>query len=263
VLGVRALAVGLSPTARTDFEGQLARHADAPLGARYVASRAEHHLPNEHAQSRDRVFLHSLYREIYGLHVEHDFYHDAFTAILQELERWKTDFGGLLARCGGNCQTHWGAAMGAKSPDNVDVQVGQRIRVLRQEANISQTALAEQLGVTFQQVQKYEKGVNRVGAGRLTRIAGVLGVPVSRLLGTDEERDVTTAAPQGGKSPLALLTTPGALRLLRAYAEIEDGRMRRSIVNFVENVASRKIEKTDGNVPSHLGNFQDRPLANH
>jgi transcriptional regulator with XRE-family HTH domain len=55
--------------------------------------------------------------------------------------------------------------MGVKSPDQVDVEVGQRIRVLRNDAGISQTVLAEELGVTFQQVQKYEKGVNRVGAG--------------------------------------------------------------------------------------------------
>jgi transcriptional regulator with XRE-family HTH domain len=61
--------------------------------------------------------------------------------------------------------------MSAKSPDDIDVQVGQRIRILRLEAKVSQTELAEQLGVTFQQVQKYEKGVNRVGAGRLTKIA--------------------------------------------------------------------------------------------
>jgi transcriptional regulator with XRE-family HTH domain len=57
--------------------------------------------------------------------------------------------------------------MSVKSPDDVDVQ-GQRIRVLRQEATMSQTDLAEQLGVTFQQVQKYERGATRVGAGRLT-----------------------------------------------------------------------------------------------
>src|SRR5829696_2008438 len=57
--------------------------------------------------------------------------------------------------------------MGVKSPDKVDVEVGQRIKVLRNDAGISQTALAEELGATFQQVQKYEKGVNRVGAGRL------------------------------------------------------------------------------------------------
>jgi transcriptional regulator with XRE-family HTH domain len=129
--------------------------------------------------------------------------------------------------------------MSAKSPDDTDVQVGQRIRILRLEAKVAQTELAEQLGVTFQQVQKYEKGVNRVGAGRLTKIADALGVPVSRLLGLDEESGVTREGPSGSASPLALLTTPGALRLLRAYGKIVDGKMRRSIVTHVESIAYR------------------------
>ena len=127
--------------------------------------------------------------------------------------------------------------MSAKSPDAVDVEVGQRIRMLRTTAGISQTALAHELGVTFQQVQKYEKGVNRVGAGRLTRIADVLDVPVSRLLGVGEEPEVTNKGRGNSASPLQLLTIPGALRMLRAYAKLEDGVMRRSIVAMVENVA--------------------------
>jgi transcriptional regulator with XRE-family HTH domain len=129
--------------------------------------------------------------------------------------------------------------MSAKSPDDIDVQVGQRIRILRLEAKVSQTELAEQLGVTFQQVQKYEKGVNRVGAGRLTKIANALGVPISRLLGIDEESEVTRKGPSGGASPLTLLTIPGALRLLRSYGKIDDGKLRRSIVAHVENIAHR------------------------
>jgi transcriptional regulator with XRE-family HTH domain len=129
--------------------------------------------------------------------------------------------------------------MGAKSPDEVDGQVGQRIRVLRLEAQLSQTSLAEQLGVTFQQVQKYEKGTNRVGAGRLTKIADVLGVPVTRLLGSNEDIEVTRKGPGGGRSPLSLLTAPGALRLLRAYARIADGKKRRSIVELLERIAQR------------------------
>jgi transcriptional regulator with XRE-family HTH domain len=127
--------------------------------------------------------------------------------------------------------------MGTKSPDAVDAEVGQRIRMLRNDVGLSQTALAGALGVTFQQVQKYEKGVNRVGAGRLTRIANVLNVPVSRLLGVDEEADVTNRGHGNSASPLQLLTTPGALRVLRAYAKLEDGVMRRAIVAMVENVA--------------------------
>ena len=98
--------------------------------------------------------------------------------------------------------------------------------------------MAEQLGVTFQQVQKYEKGVNRVGAGRLTKIAAALRVPVSELLGDDgtgrnNRRDVDEA-----RSPLKVLTVPGALRLLKAYAQISDGHQRRNIVALVERIVS-------------------------
>jgi transcriptional regulator with XRE-family HTH domain len=126
--------------------------------------------------------------------------------------------------------------MSAKSPDAVDIQVGQRIRVLRQEIRMSQTQLAEHLGVTFQQVQKYEKGMNRVGAGRLTKVADVLGVSVTRLLGQDEDKDVTRLGPNGSRSPLGLLTVPGALRLLRAYGQLKDGEQRRAIVTLIESI---------------------------
>ena len=132
--------------------------------------------------------------------------------------------------------------MGVKSPDEIDRQVGHRIRLLRQEAKLSQTVLAEQLGVTFQQVQKYENGSNRVGAGRLTRIADVLGVPVSALLGTNEEKNVTRKGSGGTSSPLKLLAEPGALRLLRAYSKLTDGKMRRSIVALIENVARPSLK---------------------
>jgi transcriptional regulator with XRE-family HTH domain len=130
--------------------------------------------------------------------------------------------------------------MSVKSPNKVDAEVGQRIRIFRTAAGLSQTALADQLGVTFQQVQKYEKGVNRVGAGRLTKIAHVLGIPVSRLFGVDEEAAVTRKGERSTDSPLALLTTPGALQLLRAYAKLQEGVMRRSVVNLIENLAFRQ-----------------------
>jgi transcriptional regulator with XRE-family HTH domain len=108
--------------------------------------------------------------------------------------------------------------------------------MLRQEIRMSQTDLAEQLGVTFQQVQKYEKGMNRVGAGRLTKMANVLGVPVTKLLGQDEDRSVTRTSPGGSQSPLELLTVPGALRLLRAFGQFKDGKQRRTIVTIVESI---------------------------
>ena len=79
--------------------------------------------------------------------------------------------------------------MSVKRPDPVDIEVGHRIRIERLSRGLSQTALANQLGVTFQQVQKYEKGVNRVGAGRLTKIAEVLGIEVGTFFSGKERSE--------------------------------------------------------------------------
>ncbi len=126
--------------------------------------------------------------------------------------------------------------MAKKSPDPIDVEVGRRIRVQRMARGISQTELGEKIGVTFQQVQKYEKGANRVGASRLTRIAKVLGVPVSAFFsgpsGSSEE-----VALEGGRLDLEYLVLPGALRLLRAYGQIRETMLRRTIVALVEKIA--------------------------
>ena len=68
-----------------------------------------------------------------------------------------------------------------KSPTDIDREVGKRLRALREEAGISQTALGDGSGITFQQVQKYENGANRVSVSRLIQFCDVLGVPVSRV----------------------------------------------------------------------------------
>jgi transcriptional regulator with XRE-family HTH domain len=128
--------------------------------------------------------------------------------------------------------------MSVKKPDPVDIEVGQRIRIQRMAIGLSQTTLADQLGVTFQQVQKYEKGVNRVGAGRLTKIAKVLGVPIGNFFGVADAGTIERSDRHTPSSPLKLLTVPGALRLLRAYGQLNDGKMRRSIVDLVENIAA-------------------------
>jgi len=126
-----------------------------------------------------------------------------------------------------------------RTPDQVDVQVGQRIRIQRLAIRMSQVTLAKALGVTLQQVQRYEKGVSRLGAGRLAAIAAALGVPVIDLLGAHDgvgrgrrKRDPTAA------SPLGLLNDQGALQLLRAYAKLSD-RTRRLVVRLVEDIAAR------------------------
>jgi len=127
--------------------------------------------------------------------------------------------------------------MSVKRPDPVDIEVGHRIRIERLARGLSQTALANQLGVTFQQVQKYEKGVNRVGAGRLTKIAEVLGIDVGTFFGGKDVLEGGEAKDSGETSPLKLLTVSGAFRLLRAYGDIEDSNLRRAIVDLVEQIS--------------------------
>ena len=122
----------------------------------------------------------------------------------------------------------------AKSTTFHDVEVGQRIRARRMAKGMSQTELGEMLGVTFQQVQKYEKGVNRVGAGRLVRIAEALGVPVSFFFGaTDLGSDDTRAI-------LGFLDTAYSLRLLRAFSRIPHADVQRAVVDLVESIAPEK-----------------------
>jgi transcriptional regulator with XRE-family HTH domain len=124
--------------------------------------------------------------------------------------------------------------MNQRKPDALDIAVGQRIRIERLARHMSQTELAERIGVSFQQVQKYEKGLNRVGAGRLTRIAEVLGIPVRAFF----ETDASATQPDGDKaSPLEMLAEPGAVRVLRAFTQIPEGPLRRSILELMEKMA--------------------------
>jgi transcriptional regulator with XRE-family HTH domain len=106
-----------------------------------------------------------------------------------------------------------------KGPNETDILVGTRVRVRRVELGLSQTELANALGVTFQQVQKYEKGTNRIGASRLHAMSGVLRVPVSYFFPVAAEGVDYTARPT---EVLGLLGIPGAMELLRNYARIHD-----------------------------------------
>jgi transcriptional regulator with XRE-family HTH domain len=129
-----------------------------------------------------------------------------------------------------------------KAPDSRDIDVGRRIRAQRLVRGMSQTELATRIGITFQQVQKYEKGVNRVGAGRLTRIAEVLGVPVAFLFGALDNG--ATASTKSVNAAFAFLETAGALRLVHAYADIKNPRIRRALVTLAEQMAGEKALKS-------------------
>jgi transcriptional regulator with XRE-family HTH domain len=123
-----------------------------------------------------------------------------------------------------------------KAPDARDIEVGRRIRAQRLTRQMSQTELGTRVGITFQQIQKYEKGVNRVGAGRLTRIADVLGVPVAFLFGATEQ--ATTTSTKAVNAAFSFLETAGAVRLVHAYAEIKNPKIRRALVTLAEQIAS-------------------------
>jgi transcriptional regulator with XRE-family HTH domain len=116
-------------------------------------------------------------------------------------------------------------------PDAIDVAVGSRIRLRRRWLGQSQTQLATALGITFQQVQKYEKGTNRVSASMLVRAAKTLETTVASLVGEDEAAPVATEI-------YAQLAVPGATELLASFAKITDGEMRRAIITL-----SRALEQ--------------------
>jgi transcriptional regulator with XRE-family HTH domain len=118
--------------------------------------------------------------------------------------------------------------------------VGQRVRTRRLMLGLSQTTLADALGLSFQQVQKYEKGANRIGAGRLQHIAQILQVPVTFFFEGAPHVRGKHHAQTDAPSPQYVtdyLATPDGLHLTKAFMQIPDAKLRRSIVNLVEQIA--------------------------
>jgi transcriptional regulator with XRE-family HTH domain len=118
----------------------------------------------------------------------------------------------------------------AVHPDPIDVAVGARIRARRLELGMSQTKLANALGLTFQQVQKYERGDNRVSASTLVRSARALGVAAAALVGEGGEQATD-------RPVFHQLATPGAFDLIDAYARITEADVRRALLNLARTLA--------------------------
>jgi transcriptional regulator with XRE-family HTH domain len=123
--------------------------------------------------------------------------------------------------------------MATRKSGPLDAMVGARISMLRVTRGMSQTMLAERIGVNFRQVQEYERGASRVGAGRLSQIASVLGVSIGELF------ESPGSGSRGLNSPVHLLAEPGALHVLKAYARTASPRVRLCITKLVESSASR------------------------
>jgi transcriptional regulator with XRE-family HTH domain len=127
----------------------------------------------------------------------------------------------------------------SKKPVPVDALVGHNIQICRRQRGLSQAELGERIGVSFQQVQKYENGTNRVGASRLTLIADALGVPLANLF----EGSSTADRPDPGPDPSgrALLAKPHALRLAQAFDRIARKPTRIAVVHLVEAIAEVQV----------------------
>jgi len=129
-----------------------------------------------------------------------------------------------------------------KKPNPIDIHVGSRVRLRRNMLGMSQEKLGESLGITFQQIQKYEKGTNRVGASRLQAISTILSVPVSFFF------DDAPGQETGGNRGLAedssttyvvdFLNSAEGLQLNRAFVKIADARVRRKVVDLVKALAA-------------------------
>jgi transcriptional regulator with XRE-family HTH domain len=128
---------------------------------------------------------------------------------------------------------------GAEGADPIDVAVGARIRIRRKEIGMSQQTLAQHLGVTFQQVQKYERGANRISASMLVRTARALDCPGGFLLGAPNSQAPSPPAQEDAlQAELnSLLASAGAVELLRAFALVPPGEARAAVIAIVRGLA--------------------------
>ena len=135
-----------------------------------------------------------------------------------------------------------------KQPNPIDIHVGSRVRLRRMMLSMSQEKLGEHLGITFQQIQKYEKGTNRIGASRLQHIARVLTVPVAFFF---EDAPATPGSePPAGMAEensssyvVDFLSSSEGIQLNKAFIRIKDAKLRRRVIDLVRSMAG---EDEDG-----------------
>lgn len=137
--------------------------------------------------------------------------------------------------------------MPKKQANPVDVQVGNRVRIRRMLIGMSQEKLGELLGLTFQQVQKYEKGVNRIGAGRLYDVSRILGVPIDYFYEGINAQPAGDGAAEDGAPPVMEFVSSGeGLQLSLAFMKIKDSKVRKRVLDLVKSLAEEEAEKAAG-----------------
>jgi transcriptional regulator with XRE-family HTH domain len=139
-------------------------------------------------------------------------------------------------------RTLTGHAVSAKRPDPEDRRIGKLLRALRLMRRMTQGELGACAGVSFQQIQKYEQGINRIGAGRLKVLSAALGVPATHFFAEPPDRNSAKAGPP----PDELLFERKNLRMLAAFEHIAEERVRDALLDLVENAARRFPKAAQG-----------------
>ncbi|HKB96994.1 MAG TPA: helix-turn-helix transcriptional regulator [Rhizomicrobium sp.] len=133
--------------------------------------------------------------------------------------------------------------MPKKQVNPIDIQVGNRVRIRRMLIGMSQERLGDLLGLTFQQVQKYEKGVNRIGAGRLFEVSRILNVPVDFFY--EGVNAIPAGASEAESAPVMEFVSSGeGLQLSLAFMKIRDTKVRKRVLDLVKSLAEDEEQKS-------------------
>ena len=130
----------------------------------------------------------------------------------------------------------------SRGPNPIDIHVGSRIRLRRQLMKMSQEKLGDELGVTFQQVQKYERGANRVDASRLYRLSRVLEVPVQFFFEGLNDQTAITAMADNDQTPIVydFIQSSDGVSLAESFSRIKDSKVRRRVLELVRTLANEQ-----------------------
>lgn len=168
---------------------------------------------------------------------------DAARVCTYQLWNGSNSFGAAMSRIPGFVDGEESDEKGSRRPNPIDVHVGGRVRFRRMLLGMSQEKLGEKLGLTFQQVQKYEKGINRIGASWLFDLAQVLGVPVQFFYEEAPSQEPPALNDGFAEKPeensiVEFLRSRDGLELNKAFVRISDAKARRAIVDLVRSLAN-------------------------
>ena len=133
--------------------------------------------------------------------------------------------------------------MPKKQANPIDIQVGNRVRIRRMLIGMSQERLGDLLGLTFQQVQKYEKGVNRIGAGRLFEVSRILNVPIDFFY-EGVSTQPGAGEPENAPPVMEFVSSGEGLQLSLAFMKIKDAKVRKRVLDLVKSLAEDEEQKS-------------------